>query len=628
MAAREAEDALVRLAAIRREVTNLRVQLAGERDRGHHARAHAERGNVERMHMRLDRLIAESRVIQNETRIADLHRTSTLQTADFRNLRSRFKSDYYSPLHPGLSVSKAAEAERRRKSPLNGSTKRLWRWQRRRAAAADAFARLAPFIAIVLSFSLLVFFGISAARAMSLLILAQSASNLSLALFSNEEIALSPPSIGLALASVAIQLYEIFLPMHPLASIAASLLVGTLTYLLLVRHPTKEVGSISHELVVVTGCNSGIGYATAKDLLKRGATVIFACRSESRTYQAMESVKLTEEFGDGRIDAIFAGRAYFVELDLSRMASVVECARQVQLIAAEHAKRQNALLIADATNNASDQLIKDLCLPRYREQAARLMANEPAPIHALVCNAGAFSARRELTADGFERNFGANFLAHVLLSRLLKPNLRAAAMESSRRRSPGTAMGGRVVHVSSAMHKIANVRDLLSDPMSTGGYSIFEAYQRSKLAQVVMVCEEQRLENAQANTAPICHIAVHPGNAQTEVSRHFPPPLHQLYKIFSPLLRTVQPGVTEAATTSVYAVAATDATPLKGAYLERSSPVPMHPGAQEEAAGRKLAAMCDELLKPWLSPAAAVERRGKSPARSSGSRPARSPARR
>ena len=44
--------------------------------------------------------------------------------------------------------------------------------------------------------------------------------------------------------------------------------------------------------VIITGANSGIGYFTALDMLKRGAKVIMACRSTSKMEEAKTKVKL------------------------------------------------------------------------------------------------------------------------------------------------------------------------------------------------------------------------------------------------------------------------------------------------------------------------------------------------
>jgi NAD(P)-dependent dehydrogenase (short-subunit alcohol dehydrogenase family) len=207
-------------------------------------------------------------------------------------------------------------------------------------------------------------------------------------------------------------------------------------------------------------------------------------------------------------------------------------------------------------------------------------------------------------------NMGANFLGHVLLGRLLAPNLRAAA-------AAGVAtgvVGGRIVHVSSSMHKDASAASLLSDPMCERSYGIFAAYSKSKLAQVLYVREEERREARRAHGADaddvLTYVSCHPGNVQTEVSRNFPTLLHQLYVVMQPLLRCAQPGLSDAASTPVYAVAAPERAQLGGLYLERSAPVPANPDAGDEAAARQLYEFCEEQLRPWLA-SSSCERPGR-----------------
>ncbi|MFD7258909.1 oxidoreductase [Streptomyces sp. NPDC059874] len=123
---------------------------------------------------------------------------------------------------------------------------------------------------------------------------------------------------------------------------------------------------------VVTGANSGIGYITARELARRGATVVLACRSAARGRAAV--VRLRVE--------VPAAEVEFAELDLAELASVREFARAF-------GKRHESL---------------DL----------------------LVNNAGVMALPFGRTADGFETQFGVNHLGHFALTGLLLPRLRAA----------------------------------------------------------------------------------------------------------------------------------------------------------------------------------------------------------
>ncbi|HEU4612511.1 MAG TPA: SDR family oxidoreductase [Kofleriaceae bacterium] len=124
------------------------------------------------------------------------------------------------------------------------------------------------------------------------------------------------------------------------------------------------MSDLSGKTYVITGANTGIGKITARELARRGAHVIFACRSADKTLPVIDEIK--RETGNQQLE--------FVALDLSDLASVRRCAEEL--------------------------LARNI------------------PIHGLINNAG-LAGSRGTTKDGFELTFGTNHLGHYLFTRLL-----------------------------------------------------------------------------------------------------------------------------------------------------------------------------------------------------------------
>ncbi|WAU79784.1 oxidoreductase [Streptomyces sp. Qhu-G9] len=131
----------------------------------------------------------------------------------------------------------------------------------------------------------------------------------------------------------------------------------------------NDIPEQSGRTAIVTGANSGIGYVTARELARRGARVVLACRSESRGTEAAD--RLTDEVPDADVQ--------FVRLDLGDLDSVRE--------------------FAAAYGSAHDRL------------------------DVLVNNAGVMALPQGRTVDGFETQFGVNHLGHFALTGLLLPTL-------------------------------------------------------------------------------------------------------------------------------------------------------------------------------------------------------------
>ncbi|MFF2994504.1 oxidoreductase [Streptomyces sp. NPDC057950] len=132
----------------------------------------------------------------------------------------------------------------------------------------------------------------------------------------------------------------------------------------------NDIPDQSGRTAVVTGANSGIGYVTARELARRGARVVLACRSEARGSEA----------GDRIVTEVPGADVEFVRLDLGDLDSVGEFAATY-----DHA---------------------------YGER-----------LDLLVNNAGVMAPPPGRTTDGFETQFGVNHLGHFALTGLLLPAL-------------------------------------------------------------------------------------------------------------------------------------------------------------------------------------------------------------
>lgn len=66
---------------------------------------------------------------------------------------------------------------------------------------------------------------------------------------------------------------------------AVLLLVGLYLYISFTRGVCKSKNKMDGKTVIITGCTSGIGKETAKNLAKRGARVIMACRNTDNANQ-------------------------------------------------------------------------------------------------------------------------------------------------------------------------------------------------------------------------------------------------------------------------------------------------------------------------------------------------------
>lgn len=197
---------------------------------------------------------------------------------------------------------------------------------------------------------------------------------------------------------------------------------------------------LSGRIIVVTGASSGLGLSCATTLAQRGATVVAAVRNVAKAQAALSGV---------------AGQVEYVQLDLSDLVSVANCAEEIQR--------------------------------RFPY------------VSVLLANAGIMSPPFGLTRDGFEMQMGTNHLGHFALTANLFPMLEAGP-------------AGRVVTVSSIAHRQGRLNSLKTSP-TPETYDARQAYCDSKLANLVFAFELSR--RLRAKGSHVRSLAAHPGVTET-----------------------------------------------------------------------------------------------------------------
>ena len=247
-----------------------------------------------------------------------------------------------------------------------------------------------------------------------------------------------------------------------------------------------DVPAQDGRVVVVTGANSGIGLEAAKALSRKGAHIVMACRDLDKGERARTEV---------------GGSAEVRHLDLASLASIREFAAGVE-----------------------------------------------GRVDVLVNNAGVMAPPLARTQDGFESQFGSNFLGPFALTSLLLPQVT-----------------DRVVTVSSVAHRSGRI-DLRDPNWERRRYRRWSAYGQSKLADLMFAYELQRRLLLAGST--VRSMAAHPGYSSTNLQRHLPGPATSFQGVLE-RVNLVQPAAGGALPT-VYAATAPDLP--GGAYVGPSGP--------------------------------------------------------
>ncbi|WP_310779458.1 SDR family NAD(P)-dependent oxidoreductase [Mycobacterium sp. Z3061] len=235
---------------------------------------------------------------------------------------------------------------------------------------------------------------------------------------------------------------------------------------------TADIPDQSGRTVVVTGANTGLGYHTAAALAFHGARVVLAVRNLEKGNEALSRIVAAKSDADLTL----------TQLDLSSLASV---------------------------RRAADELRS--AYPR---------------IDLLINNAGVMWTPKELTADGFELQFGTNHLGHFAFTGLLLEHMLKVR-------------DSRVVTVSSLGHRMRAAIHF-DDLQWERTYSRIGAYGQSKLANLLFTYELQRRLSTAA--APTIAVAAHPGGSATELARNVPRILRPLNALAPLLFQSAEAG--------------------------------------------------------------------------------------
>jgi NAD(P)-dependent dehydrogenase (short-subunit alcohol dehydrogenase family) len=294
----------------------------------------------------------------------------------------------------------------------------------------------------------------------------------------------------------------------------------------------EQIPSQAGKTALVTGANSGIGYQAALQLARHGEHVLLGCRNAAKGSAALARLQREAPGASAEV----------VELDMASLASI---------------RAFGAAFIA-------------------RGKALDLLIN----------NAGVMALpKRELTADGFERQFGTNHLGHFALTGLLMPALLAAPAP-------------RVVTVASLAHRTGKIE--FDNLQSERHYEGWEAYNASKLANILFAKELDR--RARAAGSRLLSLAVHPGVSTTSIFANGPGTMNLkaiMVKLLAPVLMQKDDA---GALPTLYA--ATSPNAQGGEYIGpdgfgelKGAPVVVQPRPQalDTAVGEKLWAVSEEL---------------------------------
>ncbi|MGW5381874.1 oxidoreductase [Nocardia sp. NPDC003963] len=310
-----------------------------------------------------------------------------------------------------------------------------------------------------------------------------------------------------------------------------------------------EAPDQSGRTAVVTGSNTGIGLEVARGLAGRGATVVLACRNDVAAAAAKADIEASVPGADIRT----------THVDIGDLSSIAACARRLH--------------------------------------------DELPGIDLLVNNAGVVAGSWTPTVDGFESDFGINFLGHFALTAQLADMITAAP-------------AGRIVGVGSMSHGRRSAALDFEDLQSERSFGRLVTYSRSKTASMTFMVELQRRLTAAGARA--LSVGAHPGGVRSTILRDRSLLVRIAYSDVVMTLARLVTQTPEAGARSILRAAVDPEVAGAGFYgpvgrwglVGPPEPLAVPGGAGDPESGRRLWAAAEELtgvefaLRPQHSPEA------------------------
>ena len=306
---------------------------------------------------------------------------------------------------------------------------------------------------------------------------------------------------------------------------------------------TSNIPSQKGRRALITGANSGIGFEAALELARHGCELILPARTLAKAEDAIARIR--REVPAATITPAI--------LDLASLASVHAFA---------------AFVTASFPGQSLDLLIN---------------------------NAGVMAVpTRELTVDGYERQFATNYLGPFALTALLFASIKSRP-------------GSRIVTVSSSASKWGKI-DFANLQSERSYRPMFQSYGQSKLADSIFALELQR--RLTAIGSPIISTAAHPGYAITNLQTAGPGDAGRTIKLLSALLKPIaSQDAAHGALPTLYAAVASEAQP--GGYYGPDSmfemkgnpvAVSIAKAAQDPAVAKRLWTVTEQLTGTTFNP--------------------------